>query len=233
MAVTVTEFDPNDDTPTMAALPPQGRNIYERIAAVMQEVDYIQKDKKAGMKYSIVSHDVVTAKLRPAIVRHGIVYHPTDIEVAQNGNRTQVKMNVRFACADATANSPKFIEVASVGYGIDDQDKGPGKAISYAVKYALLKTFGLETGDDPDHDQETTHEGTVAATLKTAIGMASELSELTEVVLPQITELASELTNVELSVVRQKYAARRKELQAQADEEGQEDRPKGGKGRKS
>lgn len=32
-------------------------------------------------------------------------------------------------------------------------DKGPGKAISYAVKYAYLKAFALETGDDPDHDQ--------------------------------------------------------------------------------
>jgi hypothetical protein len=42
--------------------------------------------------------------------------------------------------------------VSFFGYGIDNQDKGPGKAMSYAVKYAMLKTFCLETGDDPEKD---------------------------------------------------------------------------------
>jgi hypothetical protein len=41
-----------------------------------------------------------------------------------------------------------------MGYGVDPQDKGPGKAISYGVKYALLKVLGLETGDDPDEVQD-------------------------------------------------------------------------------
>ena len=61
---------------------------------------------------------------------------------------------MRFVNVDDAAD---FIEVATAGYGIDDQDKGPGKAISYAVKYALLKTLGLESGDDPDEDQDTVH----------------------------------------------------------------------------
>jgi hypothetical protein len=44
--------------------------------------------------------------------------------------------------------------VETIGYGVDPQDKGPGKAISYGVKYALLKVLGLETGDDPDTVQD-------------------------------------------------------------------------------
>jgi hypothetical protein len=48
-------------------------------------------------------------------------------------------------------------------YGIDDSDKGPGKAISYAVKYALLKALGLETGDDPDEDQASVHKPSMEA----------------------------------------------------------------------
>ena len=47
--------------------------------------------------------------------------------------------------------------VRAFGYGIDNGEKGPGKAVSYAVKYALLKTFCLETGDDPDRDAGTEH----------------------------------------------------------------------------
>jgi hypothetical protein len=56
---------------------------------------------------------------------------------------------VRFANID---DPQDFIDVESCGHGIDTQDKGPGKAQSYAVKYALLKALGLETGDDADHD---------------------------------------------------------------------------------
>ena len=128
--------------------------LLQRINAVQQEVDYIQKEKKQGMRYSIVSHDAVTAKTRPLLVKHGVVYYPISITSEQIGNRTQMHMIVRFVSVDDAAD---FMDVHSVGYGIDDQDKGPGKAESYAVKYALLKALGLETGDDPDQDQEVVH----------------------------------------------------------------------------
>ena len=125
------------------------KNIYQRLHAVMEDVDYIQKEKKSGMNYTIVSHDAVTAKVRPSLVKHGIVYHPHDLELTQEGNRTQVVLWVRFASTD---DKTDFIDVPSVGYGIDSQDKGPGKALSYAITDALLKTLGLETGDDADTD---------------------------------------------------------------------------------
>lgn len=123
------------------------RNIYQRLAAVMDEVSYIQKERKTGMNYTIVSHDAVTAKVRPALLKHGIVYHPVRCDHTHNGNRAECAMTVRFVNVDAPTD---FFDVPTFGYGIDPQDKGPGKAMSYAVKYALLKALGLETGDDPD-----------------------------------------------------------------------------------
>ena len=130
-------------------------NIYQKLNAVMAEVDYIQKEKKSGMQYNIVSHDAVTALVRPHLQKIGVVYHPTSLRVLQDGNRTQVELTVRFANMD---NPADFIDVPSLGYGVDTSDKGPGKAISYAVKYALLKTLGLETGDDADNDQTSQHQ---------------------------------------------------------------------------
>jgi hypothetical protein len=131
------------------------QNIHQRLHAAQAKVDYIQKERKSGMRYSIVSHDAVTAKVRPILHECGVVYYPVGIHHTQHGNRTEVAMSVRFANID---NPEDHIDVPSLGYGIDDQDKGPGKAISYAVKYALLKTLGLETGDDPDLDQNVKHE---------------------------------------------------------------------------
>ena len=127
-------------------------NIYQRMHACMQEIKYVQKEKKAGMRYSIVSHDSVTALVRPLFVKNGIVCYPTSFKLEQHGNRTQLQCAVVFQNIDDP--SDKMI-VESAGFGIDDQDKGPGKAISYSVKYAYLKALCLESGDDPDEDQES------------------------------------------------------------------------------
>lgn len=131
-----------------------GDNIHQRIARAMLKVSYIQKQKGGGLQYSVVTHDAVTAKVRPALLAEGVIYYPKDMEHHQNGNRTEVFLKVVFVNID---NPKDFIEVPAIGYGIDAQDKGPGKAVSYAVKYALLKALGLETGDDPDLDQKTEH----------------------------------------------------------------------------
>jgi hypothetical protein len=138
-------------------------NILQRLNAVMKEVTYIQKEKKPNMRYSIVSHDVVTAKVRPAMVNHGVIYYPVDFQMTQVGNRTQLTCRVVFASIDDPNDR---IIVDSAGFGIDDQDKGPGKAISYAVKYALLKALGLESGDDPDEDQEVVYNDADILTIK-------------------------------------------------------------------
>ena len=125
------------------------KNIHQRLASVMQDVTYIQKESKQGMQYKIVSHDKVTAKVRPALLDAGIVYYPVRCDHTHNGNRAECGMTIRFVNVDQPDD---FFDVQTFGYGVDSQDKGPGKAMSYAVKYALLKALGLETGEDADHD---------------------------------------------------------------------------------
>jgi len=138
----------------MAVPDAKGKTLLQRLNAVQDEVDYVQKEKKAGMRYSIVSHDAVTAKVRPLMVKWGVLYYPWGMQMHQVGNRTEMTMQVRFVNIDDITD---FIDVASAGFGIDESDKGPGKAISYSVKYALLKCLGLESGDDPDEEQDTVH----------------------------------------------------------------------------
>ena len=129
------------------------RNIYQRIAAAMETVKYVQKSntKSTGLKYNVVTHDAVTAKVRPALLAEGVVYHPHQMDHSQNGNRTEVFLMLRFV---NIAKPDDVMDVPCLGYGVDGQDKGPGKAVSYAVKYGLLKALGLETGDDADLDDQ-------------------------------------------------------------------------------
>ncbi len=137
-------------------------NIYQRLNAIMQEIGYVQKDKKNSfMNFKYVSHDAVTSALRPFLVTHGvvvicdIVQH--DVKEIATGKSdkpdraymTSVTAQVSFCNID---NPEDRIVVHSIGQGIDKNDLGPGKAVSYAYKYALLKTLALETGDDPEND---------------------------------------------------------------------------------
>lgn len=125
-------------------------NIYQRMLAVMRDISYVQKsDKTVNNQYRFVTHDAVTAKVRTALIEHGIVATADVTAHRQDGNRTEVDVRVTFINVDTPADC---VTINAFGYGIDPQDKGPGKAVSYAVKYAYLKAFALETGDDPERD---------------------------------------------------------------------------------
>lgn len=125
-------------------------NIHQRINAIMAAVSYVSKEnKKVNNQYTFVSHDAVTAAIQPELVKHGVVVEPTVIKHEQDGNRTCVDIKVDFVNMDEPTDR---ISLTFFGYGVDQQDKGPGKAFSYAKKYAFLQLFCLETGDDPERD---------------------------------------------------------------------------------
>ncbi len=127
-----------------------GKNIHQRIAAVMEAVTYVQKEKKlVNKQYRFVSHDAVTAAIQPELVKNGIVAIPSVTNHTQDGNRTSVDLKIDFVNVDKPDDK---VSVDMFGYGVDAQDKGPGKAFSYAKKYAFLQLFCLSTGDDPERD---------------------------------------------------------------------------------
>jgi hypothetical protein len=147
-------------------------NIFQRINHVMQDVSYIQRgEKRVANQYRYVSHDQVSSVFHEALTKHGIVMLPNVTSFKQDGNRTEVTIDISFVNIDEPTD---LVKVTYFGYGIDTGDKGPGKAISYAVKYALLKTFCLETGDDPDHDQKVVHEPANAKLEPSMIEMIDE-----------------------------------------------------------
>lgn len=125
-------------------------NIYQKILAVMREVQYLQKDDKVefgSTKYQALSEEKVTAILREQLIKQGLVVYPIRQESSRTGQITHVDVVYRMVNAE---NSEEFIEIASCGDGADSQDKGAGKAMTYAFKYMWLRTFALPTGEDPD-----------------------------------------------------------------------------------
>lgn len=123
--------------------------VAEKILAIMREVDYLEKDMQIATSkgtYRVLSEAKVLTALRPKFIKHGLVMYPVECHAVKTGNITQNNITFRIVHVE----SGEWIDVASYGEGADSQDKGAGMSMTYALKNALLKTFLIVSGEDPD-----------------------------------------------------------------------------------
>ena len=123
--------------------------VDKKILNIMSRVKYLAKDDTVAFgntKYKALSEEKVTTLMRAEMVTEGLIVYPVDMTWTREGNISHV--DVKYRIVDTDDNS--FIEVVSCGDGYDTQDKGAGKAMTYAFKYMWLRTFAIPTGDDPD-----------------------------------------------------------------------------------
>ena len=132
-------------------------NIYQRINEVMKQVKYVKKDKAVGKGdygYMAVTHDAITALVREHIVEVGIVLTIRQVSQAFDEREQGAKMrmyNGEYCIRFTNIDKPEeFIEITVFSQALDNGDKAPGKAMSYATKYAILKTFMIETGENEE-----------------------------------------------------------------------------------
>lgn len=125
-------------------------NLHQKINAIMADVTYIYKDGQISFentKYRAVTEEQVLSIIRPHLIKHHIVIYPVSLDMSREGQITSAVMSFKVVNAD---DPEDYIIIWSAGQGSDTQDKGAGKSITYAEKYALLKMFLVPTGDDPD-----------------------------------------------------------------------------------
>ena len=138
--------------------------VYEKILNVMNEVGYLNKDgfveTGKGKGYKALTDEKVLTAIRPVMVKHRLIMLPIsmdhrradekvkDYQGNEKTNRiTDVDMTFRIINVD----DPKdYVDVVSSGTGVDTQDKGIGKSMTYAKKYALLNSFLIPSGEDTD-----------------------------------------------------------------------------------
>lgn len=135
------------------------KNIYQRINAVMKQVQYVQKDAQI-QGYKAVTHDQVVSLARAAMVEHGIVIEPHQSSGFLEPKTEDSKMRLYGGMYKIDfVNIDKPEDRASVdveAHAADNSDKAPGKALTYATKAAVLKILWLETGvNDESRTGET------------------------------------------------------------------------------
>lgn len=148
-------------------------NIYQRMAAITAELQTVAKNLMVetgrGKGYKAVSERDIIDAVKPLEEKHGVYSYPCDRQVLEsqtlesestyNGNTTKkttfftrIRTAYRFVNVDDPAD---YIETVTFAEGIDSQDKGSGKAMTYGDKYALMKAYKISTGDDPDQVAST------------------------------------------------------------------------------
>ena len=138
------------------------KNLYQRMSAVMQDVKRLKKDRSVGSgsyAYQAMSEEKVATTLRTAMIDHGLVIFPIEqqhsmVDYHRSGKNGDTvisisTVDVKYKIVNVD-NPAQFEIIASSGTGVDPQDKGVGKAMTYSMKYALMRAFLIPTGEDPD-----------------------------------------------------------------------------------
>src|SRR5919108_3042265 len=133
-------------------------NLFQRINEVRKKASYAKKDKEVrGQGYKAVTHDAITALVRNHLIEQGILIVPrlissvvTDIGKTKSGSPV-IRYSARYEIDFINCDEPtEKLTVPGEAHANDSGDKAPGKATSYATKYAMLKLFSIETGEDDE-----------------------------------------------------------------------------------
>lgn len=153
-----------------------GETIYQRMALVTAELPIVAKnlfvETSKDKGYNAVSERDIKEAVKPLETKYGIFSFPVNREIVndeilqtetQYGTKTtffsRIKTTYRFVNLDMPSD---YVEVISYSEGIDSQDKGSGKAMTYGDKYCLMAAYKISTGEDPDKEAsvETHYEQT-------------------------------------------------------------------------
>lgn len=157
-------------------------NLYEKLLLITNDMKTVAKNLEVGVgksQYKAVGEADVLKAVKELEFKYKVYSYPSSRKVIDNailetvkeytdnnGNTTITKSNQLFMRIETVytfvnvENPEETISITTYGDGIDGQDKAPGKAMTYADKYGLLKAYKIVTGEDPDQQaspEQTTY----------------------------------------------------------------------------
>jgi len=148
------------------------KNLAKAVIQVMKEVKGMEKNSKVGTgasQYNGTKDQDVKEVFNDALSRNGLCVLPIGIEEDTEVSRWEessqygvkqkqsvfTKVKTKYLLLHESGESQ---EICGYGQGVDTQDKGAGKATTYALKNALLYTFLTPVGKIDDTDLHHSNE---------------------------------------------------------------------------
>ena len=170
--------------------------IAKAVVSVMQQVKGMEKNSKVGTgnyAYDGTKDQDVKEVFNKALAENGLCILPIGIEEKTKLDRWEeedswsksmpkakkskqsifTKVKTKYLLLHISGES---IELAGYGQGVDTQDKGAGKATTYALKNCLLLTFLTPVGKIDDTDN--THSNDISTPDKTNEETTKNLLEI-------------------------------------------------------
>jgi ERF superfamily len=140
-------------------MPETKLSLHRKLAQVMYEAERIPKNGQAPKEmggYPFVQVGDAADYIRKALAEKVLTMMPVAVNVVgqvdrptkSGGNMTTLDLITTWRITDG--ESGESIEIQSFGAGADGGDKYSGKAMTSAMKYALLSGFLLSTGEDTE-----------------------------------------------------------------------------------
>lgn len=140
-------------------------NIFEKMLNITNEIANVNKNLTVGegkSSYKAVGEADILKAVKELEFKYRVYSYPANREVIEstmytttnnygekNNIFSRIKTTYRFVNID---KPDEYIETITFAEGIDTQDKGSGKAMTYSDKYALMKSYKIITGEDPDQN---------------------------------------------------------------------------------
>jgi hypothetical protein len=143
-------------------------NLWQRLHAITNEIETVAKNLNVGTggnnSYKGVAEADVLRAIKPLEFKYGVYSYPASRTIHHQevfrweekygtkiNQKKQFVMRTEVTYRFVNIDKPEeFLEVTSYGDGIDSGDKAPGKAQTYADKFAILKAYKMVTGEDPE-----------------------------------------------------------------------------------
>ncbi len=142
---------------------PDQMTLRQKLGEVRRRIGYFRKRGHNQLHdYSYVTAADIAGTIGDILAELGVVviprlesisYEPPVPELSTVTANTTRIARVIMAYTFADANSGDEVTVKTAGEGADVGDKAPYKAMTGALKYALLQSFLLATGDDPEEER--------------------------------------------------------------------------------
>lgn len=133
--------------------------IYKSMIAVMRDIEFIPKDKKNPQQgYSFRGIDDMYNAVHPLFKKHGIfvlsevLAEKREERTTKNGGTliwTILDIKFSFVAEDGSR-----VFSSMKGEAMDSGDKGSNKAMSAALKYAIMQSFMIPTAELKQYDTE-------------------------------------------------------------------------------
>lgn len=170
--------------------------IAKAIISVMKEVKGMEKNSRIGKgenAYDGTKDQDVKEIFNKALTVNGLCILPIGIDKTEEISRYQDRYGNQKQSVFTSIktkylllhDSGQSVELAGYGQGVDSQDKGAGKATTYALKNCLLLTFLTPVGKMLDTDLTPSVEMEVipeAKTVKPKIVLKKDTPEWTAII---------------------------------------------------